>query len=156
MMRKNFIGAQQCCFPFNVPKPISLSLYLHIYKNKCARLRHVSCCFHFPVRIALFLFSAAPRPMWRRRWGTRSQFGTKEKKKIKTISIFYSAKTENTSNWCNKWCVVTVSPRHCLWPMFLNSKSRAIFMGHFPLSYNASITELGYRHRFAFGQCVLW
>lgn len=132
MMRKNFISFQQCCFPFNVPIPISI----YTYKNKCARLGRVSCCFLFPVHVCFTLFClmlfSAPWPMWRRRRGARTYCRCEGEEK--KLFLFFAApqRRRNTSYWCNKWYIVTVSPRHCLWSVFLISKSRANLYG--PLS----------------------
>lgn len=56
------------------------------------------------------------------------------KERKKNYFYFFAApqRRKNTSYWCNKWFIVTVSPRHCLWSVFLISKSRANLYG--PLS----------------------
>lgn len=113
----------------------------YIYKWMCT-FKTCLVLFSFSCHIALlcFVLFSAPWPMRRRRAEEQEHRFRKERRK----NYFYfllPQRPKSTSYWCNKWYIGTGSPRHCLWSVFLISKSRANFYGpHSSKTMHQSLT----------------
>lgn len=126
MMRKNFINFQQCCFFHSMCR----YRFLNIFKKMCT-FKTCLVLFSFSCSYLLCFFLCCS-PL--REGDAEDQEHISKRRRRTNYFYFLLRKDEkHVAYWCNKWYIVSVSPRHCLWSViFLISKSRANWYG--PLS----------------------